>query len=157
MYFIVGMVCLQFLISLKVLLIHSYFRWGEGGLSAKWVSLLFFDYFVQLFGVPKSVIHSRNFCFIAQFWYNKWQMLGTLVVLSLAYHPQTEGQAERQNRYIEQIIHCMVYKGSMDWLYAIPMREIAINYSIQDSTGLSPVYIVYRTPIRMPVDMLNGV
>ena len=50
----------------------------------------------------------------------------------------------------------MVYEGSMDWLHAIPIMELAINNSIQDITGLSPVYIVYRTPIRMPVDMLDG-
>ena len=51
----------------------------------------------------------------------------------------------------------MVYEGSTDWLHAIPMMELAINNSIQDSTGLSPAYIVYGTPIKMPVDMLDGV
>ena len=51
----------------------------------------------------------------------------------------------------------MVHEGSTDWLHAIPMMELAINNSIQDSTGLSPAHIVYGTPIRMPVDMLDGV
>ena len=51
----------------------------------------------------------------------------------------------------------MVYKDSMNWLLAIPMIELAINYSISDTTGLSPAYIVYTTPIKMPVDMLDGV
>ena len=45
----------------------------------------------------------------------------------------------------------------MDWLYASYLLELAINNSIQDSTGLSTAYIVYGTPIRMPVDMLYGV
>ena len=46
----------------------------------------------------------------------------------------------------------------MDWLHAIPMMELAINNSIYDSTGLSPAYIVYNgPPIKMPVDMLDGV
>ena len=47
----------------------------------------------------------------------------------------------------------MVYEGSEDWLHAIPMMELAINGSIWDSTGLSPVYIVYG----IPADMLDGV
>ena len=51
----------------------------------------------------------------------------------------------------------MVSEGTKDWLNAIPMIELAINNSIQDSTGLSPAYLVYSTPIRMPLDMLDGV
>ena len=51
----------------------------------------------------------------------------------------------------------MVHESSTYWLHAIPTTELAINNSIQDSTGLTPVYIVYWTPIRMPIDMLDGV
>ena len=51
----------------------------------------------------------------------------------------------------------MVYEGSMDWLQAIPMLELAINNSKQDSTGLSTAHIVYGTLIRMPVDILDWV
>ena len=51
----------------------------------------------------------------------------------------------------------MVYEGSTDWLHAIPMIELAIKNSIQDSTGLFPGHILYGTPIKMLVDMLDGV
>ena len=45
----------------------------------------------------------------------------------------------------------------MDWLYANIMIELTINNSIQDSIGLSPENTVYETPIRMPMDMVDGV
>ena len=51
----------------------------------------------------------------------------------------------------------MIYEGIVYWLYAIPTMELAINNSILDSKYLSPVCIVYSTPIRIPVDMLDGV
>ena len=51
----------------------------------------------------------------------------------------------------------MVYEGSIDWLHANPMTELAINNSVQHSARLSPAYLVYRTLIRMPLDMLDGV
>ena len=51
----------------------------------------------------------------------------------------------------------MVHEGNMDWLYAIPIIKLAITNSIKVSSSLSPVYIVYRTPIRIPVDILDGV
>ena len=51
----------------------------------------------------------------------------------------------------------MVYEGSTNWLYASLMVELDIKNSIQDSTGLFSVYIVYRTLIRMPIDMMDRV
>ena len=35
-------------------------------------------------------------------------------------------------------MHCMVHKGSMDWLHAIPIMELAIENNIYDSKGLPP-------------------
>ena len=49
----------------------------------------------------------------------------------------------------------MVYKGSTDQLHAITILELAISASTQDGTGLSPVYIIYWTPIKMPLNMLD--
>ena len=51
----------------------------------------------------------------------------------------------------------MVYEGTTDLLNAIPMTKLAINNSVQDSTGLFSEYIKYRTLIRMPVDFLYRV
>ena len=45
----------------------------------------------------------------------------------------------------------------MDWLYTILMIELAIKNSIQDSTGLSPAYIVYGIVMGMLVDRLDEV
>ena len=50
----------------------------------------------------------------------------------------------------------MVHECSMDWLHAFPIMKVAINSSIQDSTGLSPALIIYKTLIRMPADILDG-
>ena len=47
--------------------------------------------------------------------------------------------------------------GILDWLLAFPMIELAINNNIQDIASLPPVYIVYETPIRMPMDIVDGV
>ena len=51
----------------------------------------------------------------------------------------------------------MEYEGSTDWLHISPIMELAINNSIWDSTGLSPLQVIYGTPIRMPLNMVDGV
>ena len=64
---------------------------GEGALSAKTVAQLFFDHVVRWFGVPQSVLHDRDPRFTGLFWRELWRLLGTRVLLSCAYHPQTDG------------------------------------------------------------------
>ena len=51
----------------------------------------------------------------------------------------------------------MVHEGRTDCLHANPIVELSINNSVQDSTGLYPAHTVYRTLIKMLVDMLDKV
>ena len=60
---------------------------GEGALSAQAVAQLFFDNVVRLFGLPRVVLHDRDPRFTSHFWRALWDMLGTRVALSSAFHP----------------------------------------------------------------------
>ncbi len=64
---------------------------GGGELTAQETARIFFDYVVRIFGVPDSVLSDRDSRFTAEFWRALWDILGTQVVLSSAYHPQTDG------------------------------------------------------------------
>ena len=46
------------------------------------------------FGIPRVVLHDCDACFTAHFWRCLWELLGSQVALSLAYHPQSDGQTE---------------------------------------------------------------
>ena len=50
---------------------------------------------VRLHGVPLSIISDQCTQFTSQFWRSFQSGLGTQVKLSTAFHPQTDGQAER--------------------------------------------------------------
>ena len=50
---------------------------------------------VRLHGVPLSIISDRGTQFTSQFWKAFQKGLGTQVLLSSAFHPRTDGQAER--------------------------------------------------------------
>ena len=81
---------------------------GEGELSAEQVAHLLFDDVVRIFGLPDEVLHGRDPHFTADFWDQLWDKLGSRAVFSSAYHPQTDGKAERAHRTIEQAIRCML-------------------------------------------------
>ena len=74
---------------------------GEGALSASEVACLFFQHVVQLFSIPCVVLHNHDARFTAYFWCCLWELLGSLVALSSAYHSQSDGQTEHTHWTVE--------------------------------------------------------
>ena len=59
--------------------------------SASDIAQLFVKEIVRLHGVPARIISDRDAKFTSKFWTAMFQSLGTLLNLSLAYHPKTDG------------------------------------------------------------------
>ena len=59
---------------------------------------------VSLQGVPKTIISDRGSQFVAHFWEQLQASLGTQLIRSSAYHPQTDGQTERINQILEDML-----------------------------------------------------
>ncbi|GKE56739.1 putative reverse transcriptase domain-containing protein [Tanacetum coccineum] len=55
---------------------------------------LYIDEIVARHGVPVSIISDRDGRFTSRFWQTLQKELGTLVDMSTAYHPQTDGHSE---------------------------------------------------------------
>jgi hypothetical protein len=69
-----------------------------------------------LHGVPKMIISDRGSQFVARFWEQLHASLGTHLINSSAYHPQTDGQTEGVNQILEDMLRACVmeYPGSWD-------------------------------------------
>jgi hypothetical protein len=63
--------------------------------AASHIAQLFFDHIVKLHGVHRTIVSDRDKVFISQFRKELFQLLGTQLHLSSAYHPQCDGQTER--------------------------------------------------------------
>jgi hypothetical protein len=70
-------------------------------------------------------------------------ILDTKIDMSTAYHPQTDGQTERTNRTLEQMLRNYVSYHQDDWDQHLAAVEFAYNNTTQKSTGESPFYINY--------------
>jgi hypothetical protein len=72
--------------------------------SAKKYAEVYLDQIVRLHGVPNTIISDRGPKFIARFWEQLQSALGTKLIRSSAYHPQTDGQTERVNQILEDML-----------------------------------------------------
>ncbi|MBW0571183.1 hypothetical protein O181_110898 [Austropuccinia psidii MF-1] len=67
-------------------------------------ALLFWNNIISTCGVPKIIISDRDPKFTSKFWTNLYDMLVTKLAFSTAYHPQTDGLAERLIWTMEDIL-----------------------------------------------------
>jgi transposase InsO family protein len=58
------------------------------------------DLIVRLHGVPKTILSDRGTQFVARFWAQVHESLGTKLIHSSSYHPQTDGQTKRVNQIV---------------------------------------------------------
>ena len=66
-------------------------------ITAKEVVWLFFIEIVRLHGVPESIVSDRDTKFTSIFWKELHQLMGTKLLMSMAFHPQTDSATEWAN------------------------------------------------------------
>ena len=76
--------------------------------------------------------------------------------MSLAYHPQTDGQTERANMTIEKMLRSFTHPLGDDWDQHLGDLEFAYNNSEQRNTGQTPFFLMHGYHLRTPMDMYNA-
>jgi transposase InsO family protein len=99
---------------------------------------LYTSHIVCYHGIPKTIISDRGSIFIAHFWEQLHECLGTHLIQSSAYHPQTDGQTERVNQIIEDMLHACVLTNGPKWDKHLPLVEFSYNNSYQESIKMLP-------------------
>lgn len=113
---------------------------------------MFFDNIVRHHGVPKRIVTDRDPRFLSNFWQSLWKLFGTKLAMSTSFHPQTDGQTERMNRTLEDILRHYISYQHTDWDEHLTAAEIAINNSVAQSTGMSPFYMNFGKHPYFPLD-----
>lgn len=122
--------------------------------SAQDVAELYFSQIFRLLGLPKAIITDRDTKFTGGFWTALWKKTGTRLAMSSGYHPQTDGQTERANRTIEQMLRSYVSAEGSNWDLKLTAVEFAYNSAVHSSTRFSPFYLVYGMNPRTPHELL---
>ena len=110
---------------------------------AQYYAELYISLIMSLHGVPKTIISDRGAQFIARFWEQFHAALGTRLIPSSAYHPQTDGQTERINQILEDMLRACALTYSQKWDECLPLAEFAYNNSYQESIRMAPFEALY--------------
>jgi transposase InsO family protein len=104
---------------------------------------MFIHEVVRFFGLPDGIVSDRGSLFTSQFWSDICFIAKMKRRLSTAFHPQTDGQTERQNQTLEQYLRAYVNTRQDDWVSLLPLAEFAYNNSCHPSLKVSPFFACY--------------
>jgi hypothetical protein len=113
---------------------------------------LYMDQIVRLHGIPKTIISDRGTQFVARFWEQLHECLGTKLIRSSRYHPQTDGQTERINQILEDMLRASILHFDKSWDKCLSLAEFSYNNSYQASLKMAPFDALYGRRCRTPLN-----
>lgn len=119
--------------------------------SSAVVADTFIQFVFKLHGLPQSIVCDRDKTFTSRFWRHLFSKMGTSIQMSTAYHPQSDGQIEAQNKCLEMYLRCFTCANPGKWVDLLPWAVYWYNTLYQTSTGMTPFRVVYG---RDPPDLL---
>jgi hypothetical protein len=113
---------------------------------------IYIDQIVCLHGIPRTIVSNRGALFVARFWEQLQKALGTTVIRSSAYHPQTYGQTERVNQILEDMLRACVLHYGKNWDKCLSLAEFSYNNSYQSSLKMALFEALYGRRCRTPLN-----
>jgi transposase InsO family protein len=86
---------------------------------------------LSLHGVPKTIVSDQGPQFVSKFWSELHKSLGTKLLHSSAYHPQTSGQTERVNQILKDMLRACVLEFPQKWDDCLPLADFLIITAIK--------------------------
>ncbi len=115
-----------------------HYKLAKVTIDALCLTKVIIDVVVYHHGVPESIVTDQGLLFISKFWSLLCYFLNIKRKLSTAFHPQTDGQTERQNSTIEAYLRAFVNWEQDNWARLLSMAEFPYNNAKNASTSHTP-------------------
>jgi hypothetical protein len=124
--------------------------------TAKDTARLYFNHVYCRHGLARKFISDRDVRFTGLFWKELHRLLQVKLAMSSSFHPETDGQTERANRTMEEMVRHYVSHRQDDWHQLLPALEFAYNTSKHRATGTSPFFTCTgRHPLKFDEILLG--
>jgi hypothetical protein len=112
---------------------------------------LYISKIISLHRVPKKIVPDRGTQFTSRFWEKLHEAMDTRLNFSSMYHPQMNGQTERVNQILEDMLRAYALKDKKSWDKCLPYAEFSYNNSYQKSLKMSPFEVLYGRKCQTPL------
>src|SRR3954464_15840517 len=121
-------------------------------ISASQLGDLYVSRIVSLHGIPLEISFDHGSIFTSRFWDSFQEAMGTHLNFSTAYHPQSQGQVERVNQVLEDMLRACVISFGKKWEESLPFAEFSYNNSYQASLKMAPFEVFNGRKCRTPLN-----
>jgi hypothetical protein len=108
-----------------------------------------------LHGIPKTIVSDRDPKFTSKFWKGLFKGLGTNLNFNTTYHPESDGQTERVNQVIEDMLRMYVVDKPYKWEDYLHLLKFAYNNGYQASLKMIPFEALYGRKCNTPISWDN--
>jgi hypothetical protein len=107
------------------------------------IASIFMKEIFRLHGMPKEIISDRDTKFTSSFWKYLFASFETKLLFITTYHPQNDGQMERLNQVLEDMLRMHVMHQPKKWENYLPLVDFSYNNGYQESLKMIPLEALY--------------
>ena len=111
-------------------------------ITAEGVAMLYLRWVYPRYGIPAKVITDQDTRFTSKFSKGLCNALQIKQNISTAYHPQTDGQSERTNQFLETYLRFYCEEKQDDWHKWLPFTEFTHNQWPNATTQKTPFKLI---------------
>ena len=122
--------------------------------SAKTAADCIYNDFMMCYGIPEKILSDQGKEFENKLFHRLATLSGVKKLRTTPYHPQTNGQVERMNQTIINMLKCLPEQYKSQWHLHINKLVHAYNCTKNASTGYSPYFLLFGRHPKLPIDLI---
>ena len=122
-------------------------------LTAVKLTDMFFEHIVLQYRTSREIVSDWESIFTSSYWSEVCYQVKVKCWLSTVFHPQTDGQTERQNQILEHYLHCYCIKEQDNWVNLLLLAEFTYINAKQATLECSSFFVLMKYNISIHYDV----